>query len=104
MQRARLDWLREGDRNTRFFHSKAVWRARKNNIKKLRDDNGQWHSNRDTMGAMATDYFSKLFEADPSIVPSPVIDLFEEQITPEMNEKLCGTFTDKEIFDAFLLL
>jgi hypothetical protein len=44
------------------------------------------------------------FEADPSIVPSPVIDLIEEQITPEMNEKLCGTFTDKEIFDAFLLL
>jgi hypothetical protein len=40
LQRSRIDWLREGDRNTKFFHHKAVWRARRNKITKFRDDNG----------------------------------------------------------------
>uniref|UniRef100_A0ACD5U3M9 Uncharacterized protein n=1 Tax=Avena sativa TaxID=4498 RepID=A0ACD5U3M9_AVESA len=38
MQRSRIDWLREEDRNNKFFHSKAVWRARKNRVKHLIDD------------------------------------------------------------------
>jgi hypothetical protein len=40
LQRSRIEWLREGDRNTRFFHNKAVWRAKKNRIKSLKDEDG----------------------------------------------------------------
>ena len=44
MQRSRVAWLKEGDRNTNFFHRKAKWRARKNHIKKLLDASGIAHS------------------------------------------------------------
>lgn len=42
-QRSIIHWLRERDRNTRFFHVKASHRARRNKIDKFKDMHGQWH-------------------------------------------------------------
>jgi hypothetical protein len=36
MQRARVNWLKEGNHNTKYFHRKAADRAKKNKIKRLR--------------------------------------------------------------------
>ena len=44
MQRSRISWLKEGDRNTKYFQSKAVWRARKNKIRELMDSIGTVHT------------------------------------------------------------
>ncbi|KAK5782901.1 hypothetical protein PVK06_037406 [Gossypium arboreum] len=41
--RARTQWLREGDRNTRYFHVRALGRRKKNSIDKLKDVYGVWH-------------------------------------------------------------
>jgi hypothetical protein len=39
-KRSRVEWLREGDRNTSFFHARALARKRTNKISMLTRDDG----------------------------------------------------------------
>jgi hypothetical protein len=100
MQRSRIAWLREGDKNTRFFHRKATWRRKKNKISKLRRSGGSWTEDMQEIGDMATDFFQQLYTRKDSVDPSALLDLFSPLVDAEMNEKLCAAFSEKEISDA----
>jgi hypothetical protein len=67
LQRSRIDWLKEGGRNIKFFHQKAVWCARKNKIAKLKDDNGVEQTVPSVMERMAVSYFQSLYTHHPSL-------------------------------------
>jgi hypothetical protein len=100
LQRSRLAWLKEGDKNTSYFHRQAVWRARKNRIKKLKDPQGDWQEDPHVLKLMTTNFFKNLYQADPGVVPVELLNLTEAKITQDMNEHLCKEFTDQEISDA----
>jgi hypothetical protein len=99
LQRARVDWLKEGDRNTKFFHQRAAWRARKTRIRKLKKSSGEWVDDHENMKAMVNEYFQDLYK-DPQVNPTVVTDLFEGMITEEMNRNLCKEFSEDEIVNA----
>lgn len=100
LQRSRISWLKDGDRNTRFFHEKARWRSRKNKISKLRKHDGSWCTSKAEMGKMATDFFSNLYTADTSVNPDVILQHVHGLISAEANENLCKDFTPEEISDA----
>lgn len=86
LQRSRISCLKEGDRNTPFFHSKAVWRAKKNKIMKLRDREGTIHTTTKELERMSIEYFKEMFTADPNTDYSKVTNLITEKVTVAMNE------------------
>ena len=100
LQRSRIVWLKEGGRNTKMFHRKAVWRARKNKIRGLADEAGVMHTDQANMLQMVKCYFHNLFTADPMLDPHDVLQLIQPKVSVEMNNNLCKDFTDEEISNA----
>ena len=99
-QRSRLLWAREGDRNTKYFHSCATRRHRKNLIESIRDDEGVWRVQQEEIGAVLVDYYKSLFASTDRSVTSSVLECVPPMITDEMNEVLCCKFEESEVTKA----
>lgn len=55
-------WLREGDRNLKFFHQKVSSWRRKNRISRLQVDDGVWKEE-DQLNKLVTDFFQSMFSS-----------------------------------------
>jgi ribonuclease HI len=99
-QRSRVSWLKEGDRNTSYFHRKSSWRQSKNTIKRIRGLNGNWTDDPEDIKKLANDFFKELYTNNASINPSDLLDLVHTPIDSEINANLCRDFSDEEIGDA----
>lgn len=101
-QRSRVDWLLEGDRNTKFFHAKATARKRKNKIEGVLDQNGNWSIEAEEIERRFCEHFAELFTTtNPSRQQreSALINM-PKKLTTEMNEELGRPFTEEEIKEA----
>ncbi|PRQ26177.1 putative RNA-directed DNA polymerase [Rosa chinensis] len=60
-QKARVKWLQEGDKNSKFFQLTTMVRRRRNKIEGLFDEQGKLCSDAETMRNIAAKYFEDLF-------------------------------------------
>lgn len=99
-QKARVDWIRDGDRNTSFFHLSTIIKQWKNKIVALKDDNGDWISHPEHVKNFVVNYFKNLYTEDNEETncegPKNLFPQFQEY---EWN-KLTRTFTCSEIHDV----
>lgn len=63
-QRGNKFWLKDGDRNARFFHSSASVRKKTNKINLLKDANGNWQEEQNNICAVVQDYFQNLISVN----------------------------------------
>ena len=77
-QRAKVHWLKEGDRNMKFFHAHASERRKQNTILGLWDEHGRWCEEKETIARAAVDYFENIYSiafptrVEWSLKPSPL--------------------------------
>jgi hypothetical protein len=96
-QRAKENWLRYGDRNTKFYHASANSKRSRNYVRQITDEGGQLWETTEAVGEAFVGYFTRLFSAGPAGDLDPCIQYIQSQVTEEMNFELMRPFTADEI-------
>jgi hypothetical protein len=99
-QHSRVQWLAEGDKNTRFFHLRASQRKRKNKITHLRKSNGEVTKDPGIMASATNEFYHNLYTSEGTEEMDVVLDSVPVRVIGDMNEGLLATITNKEVRDA----
>ncbi|KAA3482032.1 reverse transcriptase [Gossypium australe] len=99
-QRARVNWLQSGDRNTAYFHNCATARRRANIISKLILDDGKEINDASGIHEEVKFYFENLFNTNGVANPREVLEGIEESISVEANEDLLAPFSEDGVVTA----
>ena len=100
LQRSKTLWAAQGDRNTRFFHSKATNKYQKNFIHKLRKSDGQWSANNEEVVDILIQYYKELFTSANPTFPGEVLLTIHTWVSAQMNNKLSVDFKAWEVHEA----
>ncbi|CAA7023577.1 unnamed protein product [Microthlaspi erraticum] len=100
-QKSREKWLREGDRNTKFFQASVKSTRAKNSLQFLLDEHErEQFSNRDK-SEVAVRYFSDLFKTSSPTSFTEIFSDFLPRVTDAMNDGLTCDVTLEEVRLAF---
>ena len=99
-QRSRTSWLKDDDRNTKYFHSRASHRRRRNTLSVVRLDTGELSSDPELIRTQFMNYYTELFTAAPLEDVDVILEGIEPSVTDEMNLRLTSPFSEHEIDTA----
>lgn len=98
----RNEWLKAGDRNTKFFYATTKTRRARNRILAVEDESGMVQRGDVVIGHTSKNYFQQLFTTsrEANFNYDEVFDEFPKRITEAMNEDLILPITEKEVRKA----
>lgn len=93
-------WLKEGDRNSKYFHRKASFRRQKNiSILKLQNEMGDWQEGTN-MEEHIINYFKSFFSASKLEGQMDFLEFMAGRVTVTINDYLSKEFMAIEVFIA----
>ncbi|KAL0799496.1 hypothetical protein Bca101_054671 [Brassica carinata] len=96
-QRSRIQWLKNGDRNTGFFHAATRTRRTINLIPVLEDDHGGVVYEEQDITRVISEYFNRIFTTNGNTSFTQLQGLLTPKVTPEMNKMLTSIPSDSEV-------
>ena len=87
-QKSRELWLKLGDRNTKFFHLSTIIRHKRNNIDAIRDEQGAWIMETESIRSLFLNSFKNLFKQEEVNFPPHLEHLVLSCIIEDENSEL----------------
>ncbi|CAM8982331.1 unnamed protein product [Rhodiola kirilowii] len=106
-QRSRVNWMVEGDRNTKKFHLKANARRKINNIITLVDRAGVEYSNRDDIEKVTVNYFLDIFSTDSRLTDLEIVEALQcipRIVSDDHNRVLMDPYSEQGVKMALFQL
>lgn len=100
LERSKNSWLKAGDKNTNFFHTKASNRLQCNTITKVLDSNDMWIEDEEQIGHEFVRYFDGLFTSSTPRIEGEPIDAMQPKVSNRMNALLNREFQATEVEKA----
>ncbi|GJX07043.1 RNA-directed DNA polymerase, eukaryota, reverse transcriptase zinc-binding domain protein [Tanacetum coccineum] len=96
-QKAKIEWLRERDNNTAYFHKILKGRVSKSRIEVINDDAGNTFYG-DDIPAQFVEHFKKFLGADDVVFPIQDCEgLFTKKLNPQIANHMIRPIPDEEI-------
>lgn len=92
-----MEWLRNGDWNTKYFHACANQRNRRNKIGQILDGNGRPCTNPGEIEQAFVEHFQNILTTCRPAGIEECISGVEGKVTQAMNGKLMAGFTSVEV-------
>jgi hypothetical protein len=96
-QRAKVNWLKSGDRNIKFYHACANQQQRSNQILKIADAAGITLESPEDIKVDFVNYFTNLFIAGTIGNMEECLQPIIPKVTETMNKELLKIFTNEEV-------
>ena len=94
-QKARQSWIKQGDLNTKFFHSSVKWRRARNKLHGVFVNN-KWCDSKEEVKDKVCEFFEERFARNDSCQVR--LDKVEfNSISEADNEMLIGDFSEEEV-------
>ncbi|KAH0705908.1 hypothetical protein KY285_010432 [Solanum tuberosum] len=87
-QKTQLQWFKEGDANTKYFHALIRGRRRRLFIHKICTGNDVWIQGDDQIAQAACDYFQGMFTGQNRRIDERILQHLPTLVTPDQNQKL----------------
>ncbi|XP_060959162.1 uncharacterized protein LOC133030439 [Cannabis sativa] len=105
-QRSRVDWLRAGDKNTKFFHHRASTRKKNNLICQITLPDGSTSHDSTTIISQFLDFYTSLFTSQGvcDMAVNSLLQGISSRLTPQQVAFLDEPFTEIEVKQALFSL
>ncbi|XP_049348971.1 uncharacterized protein LOC125813526 [Solanum verrucosum] len=87
-QKTQLQWFKEGDSNTKYFHTLIRGRRRKLFIHKLRRSDGDLIQGDDNIAEAACEHFQEIFTGESNLINERALECIPRIVTQEQNSSL----------------